>query len=287
MFTRSFHCCIGLLMVVILAPACREEIQLREVVPDTHLVIEGQITNERMEHSVHVHRSGSFGAKEMPEPVSGLQLVLTGPGINILLRETAPGVYRTDSLAGVPGAAYSLQVTDGNTVYRARDTLPFLPDPFEPMVFSRQGAYYDFEFRRHQFGFSCPNRWELHILRDSIPASLQGIDPEKLGQQVGIEVSADYGYHFTYYTHPSVEASGLMNFDIPHFYGFNPGFRVLQKKYALSPAYYRFLRSVFMETEWRGTLFATTPANITGNFTGGALGYFRTLSVISQEFQVD
>lgn len=273
------------LTLSLLLLACVEEITLAPADPGPYLVIEGAITNERLEHTVSINYSSYFGDEVAPEPVSGLQVILKGPGADELLRETAPGVYRTDSLAGIPGAVYTLEVYDGNQRYSARDTMPPLPSAFEPVRFSRRDGVYDFEFRRHQFGFAHPNRWELHILRDSIPDALQGVDPDRLGQQVGIEVSDNYAYYFTYFTHPNVEVSGLMNFDIPHFYGFQPGFRVLQKKYAFSSGYYRFLRSVFMETEWRGTLFATTPANINGNFNGGALGYFSALSVVELAFE--
>lgn len=268
----------------LLLSACTEEILLAPSTSPPQLVIEGQISNERKEHLVSVSRSGDHTHGHSPEPVSGLQIILSGPEGTTQLRETTAGKYRTDSLAGLPGATYTLQVNDGSRIYRASDTMPAVPEDFEPAEFSRHGEYLDYEFRRHQFGFTSANRWELYVIRDSLPEELAGIDPAKLGQQLGVEVSLDYSYRFTFYTHPKLEVSGLMDFEIPHFYGFPAGFHVVQKKYNLSAAYYQFLRALFMETEWRGTLFSTVPANVRGNFDQDALGYFSAVSTLTRSF---
>lgn len=282
-----FNLLIQFLLLLIFsgsALACREEIQLDNPAPTTHLVIEGQISNERKIHEVRVNKSSYFTTQEAPEPVRGLQIVLRGAGVDQLLSESEAGIYHTDSMAGIPGGVYTLQVMDGDIMYEAHDTLPPLPSGFEPVRFTRHQDFLDFEYRRHQFGYALPNRWEIFILRDSIPENLKDLDPNELGQQVGIEVFPDLNYRFTYFTHPNVEVSGLMNFEVPHFYGFPAGFSVIQKKYRLSASYYRFLRALFLETEWRGTLFPTVPANIQGNFSNGALGYFSAVSTLAFRF---
>ena len=100
-----------------------------------------------------------------------------------------------------------------------------------------------------------------------------------------MEVSNDFNYTFTYYTHDNIAVNGLLNFEIPHYYGFGTTFRVRQKKYNLSPEYYEFLRALFIETEWRGTLFPSNPENIVGNIDNGVLGYFSAVSVRSKAFR--
>lgn len=279
MIRNLFFICMGLSFT-----SCLEEVELGHPNRNSTIVIDGRITNEFKEHSVKVSTSSTFSAEEAPRALTGLQVILKEQNTIHLLRETSPGNYQTDSLAGVPGRAYTLQVRDGGQLYEAYDTIPPLPSPFAPIEFQPLRSALSLEYRRHQFGFLEPNLWELHIIRDSIPEDLLEVDPDQLGQQVGIQVGAGFSYVFTYYTHPRIEVSGLMNFDIPHFYGFTPGFSVQQKKFGLSESYYTFLRALFLETEWRGTLFSTAPANVQGNFSGGAQGYFSAMSVVSMEF---
>ena len=275
------------IIVLCLLTGCVEEVDLPDLGAEKFLVIEGRITDEMKKHQVKVTRSTNFKREESPEPVSGLEIAIAGPTQTHFLREEAPGIYRTDSIAGFPGEVYTLRVTGDDQLYEATDTMPLLPEPFTPVEFSKDRAFIDFEYRRHQFGFVQPNLWELHVIRDSLPADFPQVDPSRLGQQIGVEVSEDYTYLFTYYTHPRIEVSGLLNFEIPHFYGFSPGIRVVQKKFSLSEQHYRFLRTLFMETEWRGTLFPATPANIKGNISGGALGFFSAVSSVSVEFVPD
>ncbi len=283
-FFRAFERLLALSCGLALA-GCIEEIPLKTLDQTAaNLVIEGRISSELREHEIRLTRSADFAAFEEPAPIQNATVTIEGGGEIYDLREVNPGIYRTDSLAGVPGEEYRLTVLIEGQAYRASDRMPTIPSPFDPVVFGRRNDFLDFEFRRHQFGFLEPNLWEIHLSRDSVPFDLTRIDPSELGKQVGVEVSEDYNYVFTYYTHPSIEVNGLLNFDIPHSYGFNSGFEITQKKFGISEPYYQFLRSIFMETEWRGTIFPSIPANVQGNVEG-AFGYFSAVSVASLSFR--
>lgn len=270
---------ILLSVLIITLSACVEETSLPDLAPDGLIVIEGRITNERKRHQVKVTKSFHFEKEQAPAFISGLNVVIESQSAIIPLKETSPGIYITDSIAGIPGQAYTLKIKNGEELYEATDIMPGLPGDFSPATFKKDRGFLDYEFRRHQFGFEEANYWELRLIRDSIPEQLRNIDPSQLGQLVGVTVDADYSYLFAYYTHSKIEVSGLMDFEIPHFFGLNPGFRVVHKKYNLSDEYYRFLRALFMETEWRGTIFSTTPANVKGNIEGNAVGFFNAVSV--------
>ena len=275
--SRSWKLLI-LLILVSVASACVEEIEIQAGESITeNLIIEGQITNELTRHEVKITRSSQFVSQSPPEPVTGMRVTIAAPNRTHVLTELTPGHYFTDSIAGVPGIAYTLQVTGEGQVYQATDLMPEIPDDFEPATFTLQRDFLDYEFRRHQFGFPEPNYWELHIFREDFPEF--EIDWESLGKQVGVEVDENLTYTFTYYTHPTIEVNGLLDFEIPHYFGFNSNFEVLHKRFGLSATYYEFLRAVFMETEWRGTLFPSAPGNIRGNVSEGAFGYFRAMSV--------
>ena len=199
------------------------------------------------------------------------------------LSEIVPGKYITDSIKGIPGNYYTLSIKWEGKGYVATDYMKAIPLDFEPQAFLWDRDHFEFEFRRHQFGFVEANLWQL-VISPTDTSLIPPVDLSILGQQVGIEVSPPATYHFTYFSHPHIEVSGLMNFEEGHFYGFLPGHKVIQKRYSLSDSCYQFLRAVFMETEWRETIFNSTPANVKGNVSGGALGYFSAHAVKTKQF---
>jgi len=280
--TISISWIIGLF---VFGQSCREEIELPHHIGTEKIIIEGQLSNELKRHLVSVKTSRGSRSNESSVGLSGLIVYLTVLENQFMLTEEEPGHYWTDSMVAVSGLEYTLTVETEEKIYRAKDKMPPIPKDFTPVSFGQENGFLDLEFRRHQFGFPEANQWEIHLERTDTFPGFYRIDPTQLGKQIGVQVSEDLNYTFTYFTHPNIEVNGLLNFDIPHFFGFNPGFIVTQKKYNLSEEYYQFLRAVFMETEWRGTLFPSVPANVTGNIDNGALGFFSTVTVRSKTFK--
>jgi hypothetical protein len=265
--------------------SCQEEVELTEYSAQPVLVVDGEITNEYRPQQIRLSQSADYRA-EKPFPAATGAFVSLSDGMQTLdLVEVEPGLYQTDSLAGQPGKIYTLQINWEGQNYTASDTMPALPGVFDPVSFNAEGKDGTFEYRRHQFGFPEANKWELIVaVKDT--TDFPDYDIDRLGQQVGIEVKPPADYYFTYFTHPNIEVNGLMNFEEGHFYGYvNPRI-VTQKRYALSASHYQFLRALFMETEWRGTLFDSTPANVKGNVSNGALGFFSACSVRSIQFEI-
>ena len=272
------------LFLIFVFSGCIEEFVLEEDSKTSYLIVDGQISNEYKRHAVRLSWSGPLQTEDYLAASNAIVEIRT-PDETYPLTEVQPGYYLTDSLAGIPLQTYTLHVEHQGKTYLATDQMPARPSPFEPITFREENGFYEFEYRRHQFGFDTPNQWELFIHRDTTQPLPEWADSSRLGLQVGVEVYADLTYQFTYFTHPNIEVAGLMNFDIPHFYGFSPGFTATLKKYALSAEYYAFLRAVFQETEWRGTLFSTVPANVEGNVDGDlVLGYFSAVAVEEIEF---
>lgn len=68
---------------------------------------------------------------------------------------------------------------------------------------------------------------------------------------------------------------------------FPSGTTLIRKKYSLSSAHQDFLRSLLIETEWRGGLFDIEQGNVPTNFKNGTLGWFAACMVISDTNVVD
>lgn len=281
---NSFKIRLGFFFLLSLA-SCREEIVLDGHPPEPRLVVEGQITSEFQRHSVRLSLSGSYRGGAPYEKVTGAFMTITDGQTTFHLEEVETGLYLTDSLAGTPGNVYTLSIQWEGELFEASDTMGEVPPPFTPVEFVvNDRGFPTMEYRRHQFGFPEANRWQVIVgPQDTL---LQPVFTSSLGQQIGVDVDTTGAYTFNFYTHPNIEVSGLMNFEEAHFYGFKLGRTVTQKRFSLSLSYYRYLRAMFLETEWRGTLFDSVPGEVKGNVSNGGLGFFSAQAVRTVEFEI-
>jgi hypothetical protein len=62
---------------------------------------------------------------------------------------------------------------------------------------------------------------------------------------------------------------------------FPAGTTLIRKKYSLTKSHQEFIRSLLIETEWRGGLFDMEQGNVLTNFSHGTRGWFAACMVIS------
>ncbi len=272
------------IFIVFITLACQEIVDLEVETSAPLLVVDGLITTERKQHEVRLGQTADYGLKEYP-PATNAFVTISDENNTFQMSEISDGVYITDdSIAGEVGKVYTLRIAWSGNVYQAMDTLPEVTD-FEPIFFGEGFPNEDFEFRRHQFGFSEANRWEQWVTRtEPLPGN---VNPSSLGQQIGVSFDIDNGYVFNWFTHPKIEVSGVFQFEETHFYGFRGGNRVAQRKFSLSDQHYAFWRTVFLETEWRGSLFDTEPTNVITNVSNGAVGFFGASAVIEKTWMLN
>jgi hypothetical protein len=80
----------------------------------------------------------------------------------------------------------------------------------------------------------------------------------------------------------------LKNIDVNKVFGpekeviyFPSETKIVRRIYSLSNEHQAFLRSLLMETEWRGGLFDVQPANVKSNLSNGAWGFFGACMVLT------
>lgn len=86
----------------------------------------------------------------------------------------------------------------------------------------------------------------------------------------------------------------LNNIDIAEEFGpdkqeiwFPSGTTLIRKKYSLSSDHEKFVRSLLMETEWRGGLFDVEQGNVPSNFSNNTKGFFAVCMVLNDTTVVD
>jgi len=116
---------ILLLLVLTLVFGCEDiiEVELDSVEPQ--IVIEGSLTDGRNKAIVYISKSGDFYEPSIFESVTGAAVTLSDSrGNSEDLVETADGVYESETIFGIPGDMYYLNVNSGGEAYRAESTMP-------------------------------------------------------------------------------------------------------------------------------------------------------------------
>lgn len=83
-----------------------------------------------------------------------------------------------------------------------------------------------------------------------------------------------------FYTLNNIDVSKLFPPDKLHVI-FPHKTQIIRRKYSLSEDHQQFIRSLLMETEWRGGLFDTEQGNVPTNFHRDVRGWFAACTVVS------
>ncbi len=123
-------------LLALLLSSCDQETVIQIDLNDEpqQLVVEGNITDAAAPFSVRITRTASFSEpNEFPAGSGALVIIGDDAGHTDTLLEKTPGLYQTkDSIPGVPGRTYTLQVWLEGQYVTARSTMPAVV-PFEDL----------------------------------------------------------------------------------------------------------------------------------------------------------
>lgn len=233
------------------------------------LVVDGIITNEMKAQRINLSISNTKPNK-LSEPLSGATVTVDDKSnrYQFIESSTTPGSYFSLPFQAVVGKTYVLTITSNSKIYTASDSMVFITElsPFNLSIESK-GDYYVYN----------------HI---------------KSGTPAMVEVYFDWKNNAEYsQTYGSSQAQEtfyiLNNIDINKELGpdkeiiqFPKGTKIVRRKYSLSDDHQVFIRSLLMETEWRGGLFDVQQGNVSTNLNNGALGFFGVCMVLKDSMVV-
>lgn len=263
---RGFVHIIPIALLALLVSACEKPYpwDLHESQERT-LVVDALITNEPVSQTIILSLSNP-GLNTPKEFVSGAEVIVSGAGGRWIFIEAddAPGFYINDSFRAVVRRNYSLSIH-----YEGRT----------------------FEAVSYAVGVSTLKN--LQVQQDP-ETQLFRVVHNSYSNPVMTEVVYDWSGDPRYCeSFGNCEAREffyqLENVDVNQEFGpekqviwFPAGTRIERKNYSINDAHQQFLRSLLMETEWRGGLFDVQQGNIPTNITGGALGFFSVCMVDTQ-----
>ena len=201
----------------------------------------------------------------MKTPVSGAEVSVREGSNRYDFTEsgTEPGIYYSAPFQAVFGNTYQLVITISDKQYVASSQIESVSHLGELSVYwdEPKGLY-----RYYPEGYGKPSMTEVFYNWSVIEAYC-----DTFGSCYAQE---------TYYVLNNVDVNAEFGPEKQVIY-FPSGTELVRRKYGLTDEHQQFLRSLLIETEWRGGIFDVLQGNVPSNLSNGALGYFAACSVVS------
>lgn len=264
MFTKLFtYCCILLFISI----ACEQQTVWEFNNTTPHVVVDALITSEFKAQELCIYESPG-GLNEGIKPILEANVLLTNGIDSFYFKADGPeGRYTSAPFAAAVGETYILVVEINGQI----DTAYAQMHPITP--FKNDTVYINDGFYRFIYGGS------------DLPAMTEVYYDWSNNENYCEEYGNCYAktVHYT-----------LNNIDISQEFGperqeiwFPPGTTLIRRKYSLSSEHEKFIRSLLLETEWRGGLFDVEQGNVPTNFKNGLKGWFGVCMVISDTVTVN
>lgn len=258
--------------ITLILAACEEPVDWElQASGNRYLIVESVITNENIQHEVLLH----FSAEELnekPEPVSGAAVYVSDGTQLFTFSESpeTPGLYVSDeTFIAVVNRIYYLQIEYAGKSYTARSNVMPVAD-FQPVTY-------------HKITDDSCRLTNIPPSFSPLENAMHEITIDWLHLPEYADSSSDKAKILTYYY-------TLTSLDVPEFFApetdeihFPAGAVITHRKYSLTPEHAAFVRSLLLETQWRGGFFDSEHGNIETNLSEGALGFFGACSVTEKQ----
>lgn len=116
---------ITVISLVIIITSCEEVIQVDLNSSDPKIVIEGVVTDQPGPYFVKITQTTDYYNPGTIPTISGAEVRISdNAGTEEILTEIESGIYQTQTIQGVSGRTYTLNVTYDGNVYEAESTMP-------------------------------------------------------------------------------------------------------------------------------------------------------------------
>lgn len=258
------------IFIALLIISCEEVIEIDLNTSDPQLVIEGSVTDQPGPYTVIISETSDYYNPEAQPMIEGARVIIFDSEDNIdLLTETAPGIYETDSLQGIPGRTYTLMVELNDYLYSAESTMPLAIDI--------DSLYYEQDDSR-------PMRDE-----NSYQVTCMFTDRPDVEDFCRIKVSRNGEVEDAYamYNGRLTDGNTIEMQRIRGEYKLNDLVKV--ELFTIDEPTYQYYSTLseVLATDPKGMMMSTSvPANPVTNIVGDALGYFGAFTVRADSVQI-
>ncbi|WP_430971607.1 DUF4249 domain-containing protein [Sunxiuqinia rutila] len=265
-----------LISMLMLLLACTERVDFElDEAGEPLLVVFGEITSDTLAHEVRLSKSAPYFSNQEVEMVSDAQLSLNDGEQTIQLTEDPmrPGIYQTPAnYFGVVGRKYRLDISnvdvnsDGEwETYRAETVMK----PTAPVYGA--AVVYNVSWEG----------WEVGVFSKDNPAT-EDYYLFKVYQNGVLATDSLHNYRAVddrFFNGNELQGAFVQYFDEEKGEYVAKGDTITLEMAGITKAYYEFLVGVDRETGTKVPLFSGPPANVKGNISNGALGFFAVMEV--------
>jgi hypothetical protein len=263
-----------LMLLVVINSSCTERIDISLDDSTVKLVIEGSITTERKSHKVFLSTTSGYFYNQKPESVQGATVSISDGVNNYNLTETGPGVYQTAQFVrGSEGITYTLNIklnsqVGGYTEFTASSKILPVASPDSVRLL-------------YHPEWSSSGLWEVMCYFQDPPTTdfyrfLVSKNGTLVSDTLDEWVVTDDRFFNGYYVNGATVAyldqgtkeERLTSGDI-----------VVVEMNNLSEEYANFIWNSQSEIRGSYPLFSGPPANVKGNISNGAIGFFSAHAV--------
>lgn len=256
---------ITITTLLFLLCSCEERIiwTLEENIPG-RIVVDAIITNEPKSHIITVSAVNP-GPNEEQKGISDVNIIIADEDGNVYTtseRDESPGLYETVPFQAVAGKYYALFLEYHGFIDTAFATMEGIT-PLKDLVIERADSGLLKIVPPESDG---PAMTEVYY---------DWSDNAEYCQKYGNCYAAEVYYKINYLDIIREFAPEKQEILFPE------ETTIVRRKYSLSQEHQKFIRSLLIETEWRGGLFDADYGNVESNFRNGSFGFFGVCMVLS------
>lgn len=260
---------------IALMASCTEKIHIDLGKNTERLVVEGIITNDTMAHTVKLTKTSDY-YYDQPAPVVSGAIVTVNDGYTTdTLKENmaGSGIYQTRSnYYGTAGRTYTLNIVlqeaiDGHKDYTASCEMKQVPVADSVQMEYKENYYGNMDFWVIKTYFQEPEGSNYYLFQFKKNGILQ---TDTINEYA---ISDDRFFNSTYLDGVGIFWLG-QDKDLDPYYPVQPGDTITLITAGITEDYYHFISDVMRETGLQTPLFSGPPANVEGNISNNAIGFF-------------
>ncbi len=235
--------------------SCTEKVDIPLDQNASTIVIEGAISNALTNHIVKISKSQAYYDDSRPPMVEGALVSVEDSSSIYYFTETQPGIYLSNFLQSSPGQFYVLNVEIDGQVYTASTTMPRTPK-IDSISFEVDDNDRNWVFIK-MYGQENPLPGDYYFWGVYKDFSYQTDNITKLFHLSDVLINGSY-----------LNGLKVQTIEAKH------GNRIGLQMASIPRDYYNYSIAILKETVYTTGPFKPAPANLKGNISNGALGFF-------------
>ncbi len=261
---------LSIIVAALILSSCTEEIELN-LTPEEYsrLIVEGQVTDFYPIQTVFLKKTSPYDSNKPNPPAVGALVTINDGSNTYLLSESSPGVYETDAFQGEVGKTYTLNIDYDGESYSAIskmkktieiDSVRFTDFPFglptdlphiNVLIYGQDCETPD---QHYMFQYAINGVWNRNFIDDAMAM----------------------------YSDALINGSYISAYDIGIIETREEVIEVQVRSLSISEEYVWFLDACTYN--YMPNMFFSPPkANVQGNISNGALGFFNANSVFESD----